>query len=405
MPYLAELIILILSLMKFLTFLFLSLPVLSFAQKAKTASDCDKRLRVNSGQSIQISLDGKGSKDDFPKENKFSFKEDNSGWIEIVAENQGVLEIQVVSENGHDVDCALYVSPDCNDLRFPFASNLSRGNITGFRMPSEDQHVGQGPGKIYSRPPLVNKGDVVLLFVNDVNGRSSVKIETQIHTDVSTDIIALPEPVQDSNPEPVFKKTRVIIHAINKVHGSPLKASFDITGLLEGAAHYDTTSLQIELNPLQKIIVNANAEGFLFSSRDFTAGSGGGVAEIKIELEPLDAGDKVVLGDIKFGGDNAEFLPSSKNALLNLVKFMRENPTAVIEIQGHVNGQTRNSMKLKSLSKKRAKAVKSYMQSFGIEKSRMKYKGFGNKFMIYPEPENDRQAEVNRRVEIKILKK
>jgi len=41
----------------------------------------------------------------------------------------------------------------------------------------------------------------------------------------------------------------------------------------------------------------------------------------------------------------------------------------------------------------------------GIRSSRLDNKGFGNRFMIYPAPNNEAEAEANRRVEVVIIAK
>ncbi|HXB12530.1 MAG TPA: OmpA family protein, partial [Bacteroidia bacterium] len=62
----------------------------------------------------------------------------------------------------------------------------------------------------------------------------------------------------------------------------------------------------------------------------------------------------------------------------------------------------KNSGVAKQLSKDRAEAVFKFLGTFGISKSRMDYKGYGNKDMLFPNPINKEQEQANRRVEIEI---
>ncbi len=83
---------------------------------------------------------------------------------------------------------------------------------------------------------------------------------------------------------------------------------------------------------------------------------------------------------------------------------MLANPDISIEIQGHVNGPgEKNKKKYKALSKERAQAVFLELWEGGIDRSRMKYTGYGNSAMVFKAPINERQAEQNRRVEVQIL--
>jgi outer membrane protein OmpA-like peptidoglycan-associated protein len=54
------------------------------------------------------------------------------------------------------------------------------------------------------------------------------------------------------------------------------------------------------------------------------------------------------------------------------------------------------------LSKKRAKEIKKYLVSQGINKSRLSAVGFGANKMVYNNPSSEKEKEANRRVEIMI---
>ena len=80
-----------------------------------------------------------------------------------------------------------------------------------------------------------------------------------------------------------------------------------------------------------------------------------------------------------------------------------KNPKLKLEIQGHI---CCNSSAKESLSTQRAKAVKEFLKSQGIESSRVTYQGFGSSKPIYTIPEkNELQRAANRRVEVLILEK
>jgi len=71
---------------------------------------------------------------------------------------------------------------------------------------------------------------------------------------------------------------------------------------------------------------------------------------------------------------------------------------------GHVNGVRGNKKHFRELSEERAQAILDYLKDEGVDASRMSAKGYGATQMIYKKPENEDQAKVNRRVEIRVTK-
>jgi len=122
-------------------------------------------------------------------------------------------------------------------------------------------------------------------------------------------------------------------------------------------------------------------------------------------------GQNIVLRNINFFGGRHHFLPGTTPYLEELVDIMQEFPALEIEIQGHIccepgigdglDLETRTQ----DLSVRRAKAVYDYLVEHGIAASRMHYKGYGHAFPIIQEETTEQERMINRRVEIKIIKK
>jgi peptidoglycan-associated lipoprotein len=55
------------------------------------------------------------------------------------------------------------------------------------------------------------------------------------------------------------------------------------------------------------------------------------------------------------------------------------------------------------LSTDRAEAIREFLINEGFSGEKITAKGYGNAQMRYPEPTSERQEELNRRVEIKVL--
>jgi flagellar motor protein MotB len=128
------------------------------------------------------------------------------------------------------------------------------------------------------------------------------------------------------------------------------------------------------------------------------------VCSVEVKMVPIAPGERVVLDDIRFVGNEDKVMRQSEASLLILLRFMQENPKVRIEIEGHVNGPTfKNKKEFIDLSTSRAKTVYDFLLVNDIEPERISYVGLGNSQMLYPEPKNKEQSEANRRVEIKVL--
>lgn len=130
--------------------------------------------------------------------------------------------------------------------------------------------------------------------------------------------------------------------------------------------------------------------------------------EPNISLPPAKVGEKAVLRDLFFVGNQAVLLPVSEPELPKILRFMQVNPDLSIEIAGHINQPAKTPDQLSrwewDMSIDRAKVVFDYLLKNGIPDTRMTYKGYGNTEMLFPAPgltENEYQQ--NRRVEIRIV--
>ena len=120
------------------------------------------------------------------------------------------------------------------------------------------------------------------------------------------------------------------------------------------------------------------------------------------EVKQGKKGDKIKLKNIYFFNNSARIIPKSQHILYELLCIMQENPKLKIEIQGHICCQPSTAMD--HISTARARAIYNYLIRNKIERTRLKYKGYGVTQPIHPIPENGPlQEEENRRVEIKIL--
>ena len=113
------------------------------------------------------------------------------------------------------------------------------------------------------------------------------------------------------------------------------------------------------------------------------------------------AGDIFNLNMIFFEFNSWELLTVSYFELDALYEILIGNPNLRIEIRGHTDN-IGSAQYNKTLSIKRAEAVYTYLLEKGISKSRMKYRGFGNKSPI-ADNKNEEGRSINRRVEFAIM--
>ena len=93
-------------------------------------------------------------------------------------------------------------------------------------------------------------------------------------------------------------------------------------------------------------------------------------------------------------------LPDSKATLNDWVIFLQQKPDATIDIAGHTD-DLGNDEKNQLLSEQRAQIVADYLVSQGLDKSRIRTRGYGGTKPIYVNPATEQERGLNRRVEIR----
>ncbi len=116
----------------------------------------------------------------------------------------------------------------------------------------------------------------------------------------------------------------------------------------------------------------------------------------------LAIGKTFELRNIFFESAKAELLPKSFEELNKLLRILQDNPSVVIEVQGHTDNRGGYKYNLK-LSRERAQAVVDYLTRYGISKDRLYFKGFGD---TRPLASNDTEEGrgLNRRVAFVVLR-
>ena len=122
-----------------------------------------------------------------------------------------------------------------------------------------------------------------------------------------------------------------------------------------------------------------------------------GCPEVKAEVKKL---FEQALQGVQFESGKSVLKPTSFAILNNVVKIMKDNPTYRLYISGHTDNAGVATKNL-TLSTERAAAVEKYLESKGIETSRVRSEGFGDTMPVADNATKDGKAK-NRRVEFKV---
>ena len=130
------------------------------------------------------------------------------------------------------------------------------------------------------------------------------------------------------------------------------------------------------------------------------------VFDVESAIE-LNKGDELIMDGLNFYPGSHRTLPEAKPVLKKLLQTLKESPTLMIEIQGHVccaskpneDGLDDETGDFK-LSWNRAQYIRDYLIQNGIAQERISYRGFAmTRPLVYPEKTIQDQIK-NRRVEI-----
>ncbi len=120
--------------------------------------------------------------------------------------------------------------------------------------------------------------------------------------------------------------------------------------------------------------------------------------EIEVWLEKPKKGSRLTLQNVFFDFDKATLKPESRTELMEVVRFLRENPKVRVEVEGHTDSVGRADYNLQ-LSQRRAEAVRSFLVEQGVDPSRLTARGYGSNRPVADNRTETGRAQ-NRRVEL-----
>lgn len=189
----------------------------------------------------------------------------------------------------------------------------------------------------------------------------------------------------------------------NAITNEPLTATIHYHLLTDSVQQWTaktnpaTGRYQIVLNAGQRYGFYASADNYvsLRDHLDLTAQEAYDEVTRDLLLTPVNTGQTYVLNNVFFDRGSAVLRPESHHELDRLVELLNAQPSMKIEIGGH----TELHHSEPTLSEDRAKAVKAYLVSQGVDETRITAVGYANTQPLVTEGELSK----NRRVEFKIL--
>lgn len=317
-------------------------------------------------------------------------KKTKDGWSAAV--NAGT-EINTASDEMSPI-----IAPD--NKTFYFASNRE-GGLGGF-----DIYVSKLSGTKFTGTK--NAGEPInsayneFFYYSQVNTKIAYFSSDRPGSEGNIDIfMAVPNPYES---EGVVLLSGVVKDAVSK---DPLGSDIAVTDLKSGKRVADmrsddkTGDYYVVLQPGKVYSITASKKGYVFYSERFEVPpSEKGHEENKdIELTPLTGGNTRLLVFFDFNKETLQ--EESMPELERIVEFLNDNPEIKIALEGHTDDVGSDEYNDK-LSQNRANTVREYLIKAGIDKSRIKTKGFGKRKPLVDKKTDEARA-MNRRVEMKIV--
>ena len=172
------------------------------------------------------------------------------------------------------------------------------------------------------------------------------------------------KPIQDAVVEITYKDTKETVEI--KINGDDGKFA---------------AIVNVDEDQPQDVMLTVKKEGHSFDTQllqaeDLAASDEVFSTPVKMEIDTIKVGKAFTIDNILFATDSYELSSDSKFILDQFTKFLQENPSVNVTIQGHTD-DVGDDASNKLLSANRAKAVLDYIVQQGIKAGRLKSEGYG----------------------------
>jgi outer membrane protein OmpA-like peptidoglycan-associated protein len=279
----------------------------------------------------------------------------------------------------------------------------------------------------------INTPDDDIFYITSSDGKrayySSVREDGLGYTDIF--LITTPEGMKEreavaknqdpeipvrANPIKTTKETKPLRYLLTIVDGqtkAPLAAKVSLRGVNDNVMVASTPlqpgvyEFKVTHSEAKDYRLAIEKAGYVFLNQNINirgAGEGDQKLSRTIELRKLSAGTTSILRNLYFDYNRATFKTESYSDLNKLEAMLRQNPNISVEIAGHSDSHG-NWQYNRTLSQKRAEAVKDFLTKKGIDARRIKAVGYGESKPLASNDDEQDGRELNRRVEFKVLQK
>lgn len=400
-------------------FVFIALSIQAFCQSAEILSvkghdDCTTALKIIPIDTIGPTSAplGYGHVLEFKNNPKFSTQyienEHHVAWYKFTVPYSALLAFDIIPLRiEDDYDFMLFRaqgdSNDCPDIIRknirPVRAIISRNDKsidsrTGISTGNSTNFVHQGPGSSYGDGIQCDSGQQFYLLVDNVyeNGKGHYIVFHYYNT------ILIRGDVRD-------RKTKLPLNSTISVTNSII-TNDTLEFKTFGNSGFFKKKLIKPIDSSALFNMHVHTPGYFYIDTSYTleqiiANQG---KNLKFEMNKIVEGERIRLKNIHFYGNEARAIPTSIPTFEKLYQLMKENPGLKIRLEGHTNGCRGGLRYSINLSYARTQTIKRYLVDKGIDASRIMCKGLACSKMLYPEPKNDEEGQLNRRVEIYIVR-
>lgn len=142
----------------------------------------------------------------------------------------------------------------------------------------------------------------------------------------------------------------------------------------------DVKGFDVQLDEGLHYAVSANYTGYMAETKnlDLTTAHGDDNQQVDIYLKKIEKDQTIIMNNIFFVEGSSNLRYDSKGELTNVAALMQEYPKMTILIGGHTSMNQGDARLNRKLSEERAKSVYDALVRMGVDKKRLKFKGFGH---------------------------
>jgi len=325
----------------------------------------------------------------------YSYLQDNGEWS--IPQNLG----EIINTEGSEM--APFIHPDGQTLYFSSDYQIGMGGMDLYV--SKKDSTGNWGKPVNLGYPVNTAGDEINVVVSAAGDKAWISAD-KYGGYGGFDIFEFDLP---PNVRPI-PSTYVRGFVFDAKTQQPLEAYFSLIDLETGneivRSFSDKSSGEflVCIPANRNYALNVSKEKYLFHSENFALEGSSNLLnpfQLNIALNPVVAGETMILRNVFFNTDQYSLKEESKVELKKLLDFIHQNPALTFEISGHTDNI--GSVEYNNqLSEYRAKAVYDFLIKNNVEPVRLTFKGYG---FSKPLCENDTLEGMakNRRTEIKIL--